>query len=47
MVLLYPYRSVYKDTVSSTLVTTRRDKCWLDTTDGGTSELCVVFLLGE
>ena len=36
----------YKDIVSSALVT-RRDKPCSGTTDGGTSELCVVFLLGE
>lgn len=33
--------------VSSAFVTTRGDGCWSGTTDGGTSELCVVFLLGE
>lgn len=43
----------YKDIVSSTLfffsstLVTRRDKPCSGTTDGGTSELCVVFLLGE
>lgn len=41
MILLYPYsRSAYTDSVSSSLVETRGDKCWLSTTDEGTRELC-------
>lgn len=31
----------------SLLVSTRRDKPWSGTRDGGTSELCEVFLLGQ